>query len=185
MWRSNPVWDLKNNQTHFHSLSPHPTRSCKGPCSRALLPQIPHLIAFYRSCPIRCLMFILFPTLSPEPFCQSQSEKCTSFFSALKLHPDPKNRERIVFILCETVLSKKKTPFARVFMRSHETGYLLACCHFSCKTTWGHLCSCWGFKYFECIVDRLQQREASLPKDRKTVCALNKIMSLFILEDRQ
>lgn len=38
---------------------------------------------------------------------------------------------------------------------------------------------------FECIVDRLQQREASLPKDRKTVCALNKIMSLFILEDRQ
>lgn len=133
MWRSNPVWDLKNNQTHFHSLSPHPTRSCKGPCSRALLPQIPHLIAFYRSCPIRCLMFILFPTLSPEPFCQSQSEKCTSFFSALKLHPDPKNRERIVFILCETVLSKKKTPFARVFMRSHETGYLLACCHFSCR----------------------------------------------------
>lgn len=55
--------------------------------------------------------------------------------------------------------------------------------------SWPVLCSYCSFKCFKCIVDGLQQWEASLPKDRKAVCVSwtsgSTIMSLFILEDRQ
>lgn len=115
VWSSNLVGDVKNNQTRFYSSSPRPPRCCEGPRSRTLRPRIHHLIAFYWSCPIRCLMFILFPALSPESFCQSQSGTCTSFFLCLNYTQTRKKTQRGLFSSCVKRFCQKP-PFACVFL---------------------------------------------------------------------
>lgn len=68
----------------------------------------------------------------------------------------------------------------RTHVYLHETEYFLARCQFPCRPD-EDICAHVGALN---ILDTLWT--SSLPYDKKTsVCALDKIMSLFILEDRQ